>query len=93
MERRFRSLRNAWEEGLRIGYNTSHEVSHMSQEASTSPHHLNHMRDYALLEENAPPFSGELSYTSERRLEMLFRLINSLENTLNQLSTLETSPR
>ena len=65
----------------------------MSQEASTSPNHLNHMRDCALLEENAPPFSGELSDTSERRLEMLSRIINSPDKIINQLSTSETSPK
>ena len=65
----------------------------MSQEASTSPNHLNHMRDCAFLEENAPPFSGELSDTSDRRLEMLSRLINAPDKTLDQLSTSETSPR
>ena len=65
----------------------------MSQEASTSPNHLNHMRDCALLEENAPPFSGELFDTLERRLEILSRLINSQENILKQPATSETSPR
>ena len=59
---------------------TSHEVSHMSQDASSSP---NHMRDCALLEENVPPFGGELSDTSERRLEILSRLINAPDKTVN----------
>ena len=65
----------------------------MYWEGFTSPNHLNHMMDCTLLEENVSPFSGESSDTSERRLEMLYRLINSPDKILNQHSTSETIPR
>ena len=72
---------------------TSHEVSHLVWEASTSSNHFIQVAKHTLDERMCPPFV-EVSWSSSFdgwRCSSMF--INVLDKILNKFDTSETSPK